>query len=120
MCMQMQRSLERSIRIALKTDQFTLLIVVIIIISIATVGVIALAVLNNLKSIPSGESGLIVSKNVINSNESVIELSGGKQLYILNNTPLYLSLQENQTYSFDCIFNYYTKITYIESAQITR
>ncbi len=104
----------------MKTEPFTLAIVVIIIISIVVVGIIALVVLNNLKSIPSGENGLIVSKSVINANESVIELSDGTTLYILNNTPLYLSLQENQTYSFDCLFNYYTKTTYIESAQITK
>ena len=105
--------------ITMKTDPFTLTIVVAIIVSVVIVGVVALVVLNDLKSIPSGESGLIVSKSVITLNESEIELSNGKTLYILNNTPLYLSLQENQTYSFDCLFNYYTKTTYIQSAQIT-
>ncbi len=104
----------------MKTDPFKLTIVVVIIISIAVVGIIALVVLNNLKSIPSGENGLIISKSVINANDSVIELSDGKTLHISNNTPLYLSLQVNQTYSFDCLFNYYTKTTYIESAQITK
>ncbi len=104
----------------MKTDQFTLMIVVTIIISIVVVGFIAVIVLNNLKNIPSGENGLIVSKSVINANEDVIELSDGKTLYILNNTPLYLNLQENQTYSFDTFFNYYTKTEYIESAQITK
>ncbi|MGA3059356.1 MAG: hypothetical protein ABSD92_03190 [Candidatus Bathyarchaeia archaeon] len=104
----------------MKTDPFTLTIVVVIIISIAAIGITAIIVVSNLKNIPSGESGLIVSKSVINANKSEIELSGGKTLYILNNTPLYLSLQENQTYSFDCLFNYYTKTTYIESAQITK
>ena len=115
-----KKSKQEDIDITMKTDPFTLAIVVIIIISIVAVGIIALVVLNNLKSIPSGENGLIVSKSVITANESVIELSDGKTLYILNNTPLYLSLQENQTYSFDCLFNYYTKTTYIESAQITK
>ncbi|MGD0204238.1 MAG: hypothetical protein ABSC20_10080 [Candidatus Bathyarchaeia archaeon] len=104
----------------MKTDPFKLTVVVVIIILIVAVGIIALVVLHNLKSIPSGENGLIVSKSVINANEDVIELSDGKTLYILNNTPLYLSLQENQTYSFECLFNYYTKTEYIESAQITK
>jgi hypothetical protein len=103
----------------MKTDQFTLTIVVVIIISIVVIGIVALVVLNNLKNVPSGESGLIVSKSAITANESVIELSNGKTLYILNNAPLFLSLQENQTYSFDCLYNYYTKTTYIESALIT-
>ena len=105
---------------ATKTDPFKLTVVVIIIISILTIGVVAILVLNNLKNIPSGESGLIVSKNVVTANENSIALSNGKTLYILNNTPLYLSLQENQTYSFDCLYNYYSKTTYIESAQITK
>ena len=106
--------------LTMKTDQFTLMIVVTIIISIVVVGFIAVIFLNNLKNIPSGENGLIVSKSVISANEDVIELSDGKTLYILNNTPLYLSLQENQTYSFDTFFNYYTKTEYMESAQITK
>jgi hypothetical protein len=104
----------------MKTNPFVLTIIVVIIISIVTMGIVALIVFDNLKNIPSGENGLIVSKSVINANEDMVELSGGKTLYILNNTPLYLSLQENQTYSFDCLFNYYTKTTYIESAQITK
>ena len=104
----------------MKTDLFTLTIVVVVIISIVVVGIIALAVINNLKSIPTGENGLIISKSVITANDSVIELSDGTTLHISNNTPLYLSLQVNQTYSFDCIYNYYTKTTYIESAQINK
>jgi len=104
----------------MKNEPFRLTIAVIIIISIVTVGVVALLVLNNLKTIPAGESGLIVSKSVIAANENAVELSNGKTLYVSNNEPLYASLQENQTYSFDCLFNYYTKITYIESAQIIK
>ena len=93
----------------MKSDPFTLTIVVVIIISIVTVSIIALIVSDNLKAIPLGESGLIVSKSVVNVNESEIELSGGKTLYILNNAPLYDGLQENQTYSFGCLFNYNTQ-----------
>jgi len=104
--------------ITMKSDPFTLTIVVALIISMVVVGIVAVVVLDNLKAIPSGESGLIVSKSVLNANEGEIELSGGKTLHILNNTQLYDSLQENQTYSFDCLYNYYTKTEYIESAQI--
>ena len=104
----------------MKTEQFTLTIVVTLLISIMTIGIVALVILNNLNNIPSGESGLIVSKSLVSANESVIELSGGKTLCIENNTPLYLTLQENQTYSFDCLYNYHTKTTYIESAQIVK
>jgi hypothetical protein len=52
----------------MKTDPFTLTIVVVIIISIAAIGITAIIVVSNLKNIPSGESGLIVSKSVINAN----------------------------------------------------
>jgi hypothetical protein len=106
--------------VTMKTEPFKLLIVAIIIISIAAIGISATLLIDNLKNIPSGENGLIVSKSVITANESMIELSGGKTLYISNNTPLYLSLQENQTYSFNCIYNYYTKTEYIENAQISK
>jgi hypothetical protein len=113
-----KQSITKRNGLTMKTDPFTLTIVVVIIIAIVVVGIVALVLVNNLKTIPSGESGLIVSKSVINANESAIELSNGKTFYILNNTPLYDSLQENQTYSFDCLFNYHTKTTYIESAQV--
>ena len=103
----------------MKSDPFTLTIVIAVIISIVVVSIVALVALDNLKAIPSGESGLIISKSVLNANEGEIELSGGKTLHILNNTPLYDSLQENQTYSFDCLYNYYTKTEYIKNAQIT-
>jgi hypothetical protein len=112
-----KQSIPKRNRLTLKTDPFTLTIVVVIIISIVVVGIVALVLVNNLKSIPSGESGLIVSKSVINANESAVELSNGKTLYILNNASLYGSLQENQTYSFDCLYNYHTQTSYIESAQ---
>ena len=62
----------------MKTDPFVLTIVVVIIISIATIGIVAFIVFDNLKNIPSGENGLIVSKSVINANEDMVELSGGK------------------------------------------
>jgi len=104
----------------MKTEQFTTTIVVTLLISVMTIGIVALVVLNNLNNIPSGESGLIVSKSAVSANESLIELSGGKTLYIENNTPLYLTLKENQTYSFNCLYNYHTKTTYIESAQIIK
>src|SRR5208283_2765533 len=107
-----KRSITKRDGLTMKIDPFTLTIVVVIIISIAIVGIVALVLVNNLKSIPSGESGLIVSKSVINANESAIELSNGKTLYILNNTPLYNILEENQTYSFECLFNYYTQTSY--------
>jgi len=103
----------------MKTDPFKLTIIVTLVISIVVVGSLVIILFSNLESIPSSESGLIVSKSVISASDSVVELSGGKTLYILNNTPLFLSLNVNQSYSFDCLFNYYTKTTYIESAHIT-
>jgi hypothetical protein len=101
----------------MKTDALTLTVVSAIVISIVTAGVVVLIMQNDLTRIPSAERGLIVSKNVINANDSVIELSDGKILHILNNTPLYLSLQENQSYVFNCLYNHNTQITVIETAQ---
>lgn len=102
----------------MKTDAFTLTVVLALIISVFTVGIVFLIAQNNLGNIPSVERGLIVSKKVLTANDSVIGLSDGKTLYISNNTPLYLSLQENKTYVFNCLLNYQTKITYIETATI--
>ena len=104
----------------MKTEPFKLLIVFVIIISILAAGIAVLILVSNLNNMPSAESGLIVSKSVISSNESVIELQGGTTLHILNNASLYSSLQKNQTYSFACFYNYYTKTTYVESATITK
>jgi|WetSurMetagenome_2_1015567.scaffolds.fasta_scaffold115862_2 hypothetical protein len=103
----------------MKADPFKLTIVVTILISIVVVSSLVIVVLSDLSRIPSAESGLIVSKSIISVNDSVVILSGGKTLYILNNTALFLSLKVNQTYSFDCLFNYYTKTTYIENAHVT-
>jgi len=101
----------------MKTDIFTLTFVLAIAVSVIAVGIIFLVAQNNLTDIPSTERGLIVSKTVVNANDSIIELSDGKTLHILNNTPLYLSLQENQSYIFGCIFNYNTKTTIVKTAQ---
>ncbi len=102
----------------MKTDAFTLTVVLALIISVFTVGIVFIIAQNNLGNIPSVERGLIVSKNVITANDSAVELSNGKTLRISNNMPLYLSLQENQTYVFNCLLNYHTKITYIENATV--
>jgi len=101
----------------MKTDAFTLTVVFAIVISVITGGLIVIITQNNLAIIPSVERGTIVSKNVITSNDSMIELSGGKALLILNYTPLYQSLRENQSYVFNCLYNYNTKITIIQNAQ---
>ena len=102
----------------MKTDAFTLTVVLTLIISVFTVGIVFLIAQNNLSIIPSVERGLIVSKNVISANDSVIKLSDGKALHVSNNNSLYSSLQENQSYVFNCLFDYHTKITFIETATI--
>ena len=93
----------------MKTDVSTLTFAFAIVIAVVVGGVVVLIAQNNLTAIPSTERGKIVSKTVINSTDSMIELSDGKILHILSNTPLYLSLQENQSYIFSCHFNYNTK-----------
>lgn len=101
----------------MKTDAFTLTVVFAILISVVTAGVVIVITQNDSTSIPSVERGIIVSKNVITANDSAIELSDGKTLHILNNTPLYMSLQENQSYVFNCLYNHNTKITTIQNVQ---
>jgi len=101
----------------MKTDVSTLIFVLAIVIAVILLGVIFLIAQNNLTDIPSTERGTIVSKTVINENGSVIGLSDGKTLHILNNTPLYQSLQQNQSFIFNCRFNYNTKMTVIENIQ---
>ena len=101
----------------MKTDVSTLTFVFAVVIALIAGGVVFLIAQNNLTDIPSTERGMIVSKKVINANDRVIDLSDGKTLHILNNTPLYQSLQLNQSYIFNCRFNYNTKITVIENVQ---
>ncbi len=101
----------------MKTDAFTLTVVFAIVISVITAGVVIIITQNDLTSIPSVERGTVASKNVVNANDSVIELSGGQTLHILNNTPLYMSINENQSYVFNCLYNHTTKITIIQSIQ---
>ncbi len=108
---------KKSTDFTMKTDIFTLTFVFAIVIAVIVVGAIFLIAQNNLTDIPSTERGLIVSKTVINANDSIIGLSDGKTLHILNNVALYLSLQENQSYIFNCRFNYNSKITVIENFQ---
>ena len=101
----------------MKTDVFTLTFVFAVVIAVIAGGIVFLIAQNNLADIPSTERGTIVSKTVISPNDSIIELSNGKILHILSNTPLYQNLQLNQSYIFNCRFNYNTKNTYIEDAE---
>jgi hypothetical protein len=101
----------------MKTDVFTLTFVFAIVIAVISGGIVILIAQNNLTDIPLTERGTIVSKTVINTNDSVIGLSNGRILHILNNPPLYQSLQQNQSYIFNCRFNYNTKIIVIEDAK---
>jgi len=102
----------------MKTDAFILTIVLALIIAVLTGGFVYLIVQNNLNVIPSVERGTVASKNMITANDSTIKLSSGKTLHILNNVTLYDCLQENQKYVFDCLYNYHTKITTIQSASL--
>ncbi len=101
----------------MKTDALTLTIVLAVLISVVTAGVVVLIMENSLSGIPAAENGTVLSKNIVNANDSVIQLTDGKTLHILNNAQLYLCLEENQTYVFNCLYNHNTQITVIESAQ---
>ena len=101
----------------MKTDAFTLTVVFAIVVSVITSGVVIVITQNDSTSIPSVERGVIASKNVINATDSAVVFSDGKTLHVLNNQPLYLSLQINQSYVFNCLYNYRTQITIIQSVQ---
>jgi hypothetical protein len=101
----------------MKTDAFTLTVLIAIVISVATSGVVILITQNNSTSIPTVERGTVVLKNTITASDSVVELSNGVTLHVLNNAPLYLSLNLNQSYVFNCLYNHVTKITVIQNAQ---
>ena len=102
----------------MKTDAFISTIVLALIISVLTGAFVYLIVQNNLNAIPSVERGVVASKSTVNANDDTIKLSNGKTLHILNNATLYNSLVENQKYIFDCLYNYHTKITTVQSATL--
>ena len=101
-------------------DEFKIVVVVAILVSLATLGTIIYIsedAINNSKA-PDIERGRVVSKSVISNKPSAnysVTLSDDKTLYIQNNSVLYDSILENQTYVFDCRINYNDKMLLIES-----
>jgi hypothetical protein len=100
----------------MKSDAFTLTVVFAIVVSVVASGIVIVITQNDSTIIPTVERGKITSKNTINANDSVIELLGGQTLHTSNIT-LYMSLQENQSYVFNCLFNHNTKIVTIQTVQ---
>ena len=77
---------------------------------------------SNLTFIPNDERGTIESKTTLTNAEAnyTLTLTDGKTLFILNNTDLFLSLLENQTYAFSGHLDFYKKMTFFDSASLVR
>ncbi len=76
--------------------------------------------INNAK-IPDVERGLVTSKAPLSETlqaNYTVNLSDGKTLYILNNSTLYQSILENQTYVFTCYLDFNNKMILIENADL--
>ncbi len=75
---------------------------------------------SNLTFIPNDERGTIQSKTNLTDGEAsyIVTLTDGKTLFILNNTALFLSLQENQTYAFSGYIDFYKKMAFVDSAKL--
>jgi len=92
----------------------TIFLIIIILGLIIQLGV------SNLAFIPSDERGTIQSKITSTSEEAnyMLTLTDGRTLFILNNTALFLSLHENQTYAFSGHLDFYKKMTFVDSAKL--
>jgi hypothetical protein len=100
---------------------FAKAILLTVVLSIGTLGIIVALLVNdvNQASIPDIEQGTVLSKQALtNQTDYVINLQDGKSLYIQGNATLYGSIQENQTYVFDCRIDFNNHITIIDSATL--
>jgi hypothetical protein len=104
-------------------DKFKLVIIIAMLVSLAMLGAIVFIsqdAINNAK-IPDVERGIVISKApVLDSHPAnyTVNLSENRALYILNNPALYQSIQENQTYLFQCRIDFNNKMTIINNATL--
>ncbi len=101
-------------------DAFKLTVLGAVMVSMVALGVIVLvtqdAITNS--TAPDEERGLVTSKSPITDKPKVnygVSLSDGRTLYIQNDTVLYNSIIENQTYLFDCRINFNDHMLQIQS-----
>ena len=100
-------------------DAFTKTVILTTILTITVFGAIIFMAIGNLDKIPSIETGTVLSKQTFpdaTQANYTITLSDQRTLYILNDSLLYSSLQENQTYVFTCHLDFNRKMTFIDEA----
>jgi hypothetical protein len=100
-------------------DAFTKAVILTTILTIAVFGAIIFIAIDNLDKIPSIETGALLSKQTFpdaTQADYTITLSDQRTLYILNDSLLYSSLQENQTYVFTCHLDFNRKMAFIVDA----
>lgn len=101
-------------------DAFKLTVLGAIMVSLVALAVIFLVTQDSIanSTAPDEERGLVTSKSPITDNPTVnykVSLSDGRTLYIQNDTILYNSIIENQTYLFDCRINFNDHMLLVQS-----
>jgi hypothetical protein len=101
-------------------DVFKTTVIIVIIISLGALGTIFYITqdaISNAK-IPDVQTGLVTSKFPTYDKPPAnytVNLSDNRALYILNDSALYDSILENQTYVFNCRIDFDNKMTLIET-----
>ncbi len=101
-------------------DAFKLTVLGAIMVSLIALAVIFLVTQDSIanSTAPDEERGLVTSKSSITDNPTVnykVSLSDGRTLYIQNDTILFNSIIENQTYLFDCRINFNDHMLLVQS-----
>ncbi len=101
-------------------DTFKAVVVLSVVVCIASLVVIGVVTEEAIRtaSIPDSQSGVVLSKAAVSDKPSAmfaVTLVGGKVLYIQNNSLIYNSVVENQSFRFDCRIDYNNNMIFIES-----
>ncbi len=93
--------------------------VIILVFALSIIGYVALDQIDNSK-IPDVERGLVTAKAPVAGQMSsyTVSLSDGKVLYIDNNSALYDSIVENQTYLFNCRIDFNNNLIIVDTASL--
>ncbi len=107
-------------------DAFKIAVVVAVLLSLVSLGFIAYVTTDAIQGakIPDEDYGMVVSKGPVLDGhlaDYTVTLANGKTLYILSNTTLYDSIQENLSYLFTCHIDYTNQMIIIDSvSQVNR
>lgn len=107
-------------------DAFKVSVAVAILLSWIALGFISYVASDAIQGakIPDAEYGIVASKGLIENGEKgyyTVTLENNKILYILNNSTLYDSIEENLSYLFTCHIDYLKHMIIIDSVlQVNR